>query len=177
MAVTSCYPVLMTHDVQTAAAFYRRHFGFEVSFEADWYVSLVRDRWELAVLDASHPTIPISARSASGVLINLEVDDVDAEYDRLVTRGPLDALLPLRSEDFGQRHFIVAGPDDVLIDVITPIQPTGEYSAQFADAQHDDLAVGAIPEVRHRAGHVGADRARVLPAGAPGRPDQPYAGA
>jgi catechol 2,3-dioxygenase-like lactoylglutathione lyase family enzyme len=132
MSITSVYPVLMTHDVQTTAAFYLTHFGFGVSFEADWYVSLVRDSWELAVLDASHPTIPDRARPASGVLINLEVDDVDAEYDRLVTNGPLDALLPLRSEDFGQRHFIVAGPDDVLIDVITPIEPSAQFSAQFA---------------------------------------------
>jgi catechol 2,3-dioxygenase-like lactoylglutathione lyase family enzyme len=131
MALTSAYPVLMTDDVPTTAAFYRTHFGFEVAFGADWYVSLIRDRWELAVLDASHPTIPVRARPASGVLINLEVDDVDAEYDRLVTRGPLEALLPLRSEDFGQRHFIVAGPDDVLIDVITPIEPTGQFAAQL----------------------------------------------
>lgn len=134
MPLTSAYPVLMTRDVAATAAFYRTHFGFEVAFEADWYVSLARGRWELAVLDASHPTLPIGGRPASGVLINLEVDDVDAEYDRLVTHGPLDALLPLRSEDFGQRHFIVTGPDDVLVDVITPIQPIEEFEAQFANA-------------------------------------------
>jgi uncharacterized glyoxalase superfamily protein PhnB len=65
------------------------------------------------------------------MLLNLEVGDVDAEYDRLVTRGPLEAVLPLRSEDFGQRHFIVAGPDGVLVDVITPIEPSAGYAAQF----------------------------------------------
>ncbi len=105
-----------------------------MTFAADWYVSLVRDRWELAVLDISHPTIPAKARPAAGVLINLEVDDVDAEYDRLVTHGPLEPLLTLRSEDFGQRHFIVAGPDDVLIDVITPIPPIGDFAALFTAA-------------------------------------------
>lgn len=131
MSLTSVYPVLMTQDVPATAAFYRTHFG--LAFEADWYVSLTRDRWELAILDASHPTIPITGRPASGVLINLEVDDVDAEYERLVTQGPLETLLPLRSEDFGQRHFIVAGPDGVLIDVITPIQPTAEFAAHFGD--------------------------------------------
>jgi catechol 2,3-dioxygenase-like lactoylglutathione lyase family enzyme len=135
MSLTSAYPVLLTRDVPGTAAFYRTHFGFEVVFESDWYVSLARDRWELAVLDASHPTVPVGGSTAAGVLINLEVDDVDSEYERLVTHGPLDALLSLRSEDFGQRHFIVAGPDDVLVDVITPIQPTEEFAAQFADAQ------------------------------------------
>lgn len=134
MSLTGLYPVLMTPDVPTTAAFYRAHFGFEVVFEADWYVSLARGGWELAVVDASHPSIPVSGRPAAGVLINLEVEDVDAEYDRLVTNGPLEPLLRLRSEDFGQRHFIVAGPDDVLIDVITPIRPTDEFAEQFTDA-------------------------------------------
>lgn len=41
-------------------------------------------------------------------------------------------MLPLRSEAFGQRHFIAAGPDGVLVDVITPIPPTGEFVDAFA---------------------------------------------
>lgn len=144
MSLTSFYPVLMTHDVAATAAFYRTHLGFDLVFEADWYVSLGRDGWELAIVDASHPSIPVSGSPASGVLINFEVEDVDAEYDRLVTHGPLEALLTLRSEDFGQRHFIVAGPDGVLIDVITPIQPTEEYAALFTDAPK---AVGYLTQV------------------------------
>jgi len=130
MALTSSYPVLMTHNVATTSAFYREHFDFEVVFEADWYVSLKRDQWELGVLDAAHATIPESARGhvATGLLLNLEVDDVDAEYDRLVTKGALQPLLDIRSEDFGQRHFIVSGPDGVLVDVITPIEMAGEFA-------------------------------------------------
>ena len=132
MSLTSAYPVLMTHDVPATAAFYRTHFGFEVTFEAEWYVSLRRDRWELAVVEASHLSIPAVGRPAAGLLINLEVDDVDAEYERLVASGPLNALLALRSEDFGQRHFIVAGPDGVLIDVITPIEPSEQFAELFS---------------------------------------------
>jgi uncharacterized glyoxalase superfamily protein PhnB len=130
VTLTSLYPVLMTNDVGGTAAFYLEHFGFETVFEAEWYVSLKRERWELAVLDATHPTVPEAARGhvANGVLLNFEVDDVDAEYDRLVTRGALRPLLDIRSEDFGQRHFIVAGPDGVLVDVISPIEPVGEFA-------------------------------------------------
>ncbi len=133
MTLVGSYPVLMTRDVAGTSAFYRRHFGFTTTFEVDWYVSLRRGQWELAVLDAAHATIPAAYRGpvAGGLLLNLEVDDVDAEYDRLVTGGPLDAALPIRSEDFGQRHFIVAGPDGVLVDVITPIEPSAEYAARF----------------------------------------------
>lgn len=134
MAWIGSYPVLLTRDVAGTSEFYRTHFGYESTFEADWYVSLRRDRWELAVLDAAHETIPEKYRGfvASGVLLNLEVDDVDAVYRRLVEEGPLEAVLAIRSEAFGQRHFIVAGPDGVLIDVITPIEPEVEYAEQFA---------------------------------------------
>lgn len=134
MSVTSIYPVLLTDAVEAAARFYREHFGFAVTFESDWYVSLRRDRWELAVLDARHETVPAAVRGtrAGGVLVNIEVDEVDAEYERLVSNGGLDAVLPIRSEAFGQRHFIVRGPDGVLVDVITPIQPDATFAAQYA---------------------------------------------
>ena len=100
MSPTSIYPVLMTSDVAATAAFYREHFGFEPTFEADWYVSLRREAWELAVLDSSHKTVPEPFRGASagGMLLNVEVEDADAEYRRLVTDGPLEAVLPIRSE-------------------------------------------------------------------------------
>jgi catechol 2,3-dioxygenase-like lactoylglutathione lyase family enzyme len=132
--LTSSYPVLMTRDVAATTAFYTEHFGFETTFAADWYVSLKRDRWELAVLDTTHETIPEAYRGpvAGGLLLNLEVDDVDAEYERLVTGGPLTAVLPIRSEAFGQRHFIVAAPDGVLVDVITNIPPEGEFTGAYA---------------------------------------------
>jgi uncharacterized glyoxalase superfamily protein PhnB len=134
MVLNSFYPVLMTNNVSATAAFFRNHLDFETTFDADWYVSLRRERHELAVLDAAHETIPDGhrGRSTSGILLNLEVDDVDAEYRRLVVEGPLDAVLPIRSEAFGQRHFIVSGPDGVLIDVITPIEPDETFAASFS---------------------------------------------
>ncbi|MFS0705392.1 hypothetical protein AB6N23_12795 [Cellulomonas sp. 179-A 9B4 NHS] len=58
------------------------------------------------------------------MLVNLEVDD--AEHERV--RDLVRVVLPLRSVSFGQRHFIAEGPDGVLVDVITPIPPTGEYA-------------------------------------------------
>ena len=133
--LTNCYPVLMSKDVSAAADFYIEHFAFTTAFAADWYVSLHREQWELAILQAGHPTIPPAYRDlrAGGVLLNVEVADVDAEYRRLVTNGALEPVLDLRSEEFGQRHFIVSGPDRVLIDVITPIEPSSQFAANFEE--------------------------------------------
>ena len=136
MKTTSYYPVLMTADVAGTAAFFERHFGFRPAFAADWYVHLQSPddpSVNLAVLDAGHETVPEPARgrTASGLLLNFEVEDVDAEYDRLRAAG-LPMLLPLRDEAFGQRHFITAGPNGVLIDVITPIPPDPAFAAAYA---------------------------------------------
>ena len=40
-------------------------------------------------------------------------------------------LRTLRDEPFGQRHFITADPNGVLIDVIKPIPPSAEYQALY----------------------------------------------
>ena len=131
MRITSFYPVLMVDDVAAAARFYREELGFETAFEADWYVSLRFDAGELAILDAAHETIPDGFREpVRGLLLNLEVADATAAHARLVGERRLPERLPLRDEDFGQRHFIVEAPGGVLIDVIEPIEP----SAEFADA-------------------------------------------
>ncbi|WP_062216565.1 VOC family protein [Streptomyces sp. NBRC 109706] len=134
--LTSFYPVICVEDLAASRTFYTELLGFEVTFDADWYVSLRRQdprAWELALLDHQHPTLPAAYRApARGLLLNLEVTDVDAEWRRLVVDGGLTPELPLRDEEFGQRHFIVADPGGVLIDVITPIPPSDAYAAQFA---------------------------------------------
>ncbi|MBB4929516.1 catechol 2,3-dioxygenase-like lactoylglutathione lyase family enzyme [Lipingzhangella halophila] len=135
MSLTSFYPVICTRQVAETRDFYGQHFGFETVFEADWYVSLRRPGpppYELAILDHTHETLPEPYRTpVAGLLLNFEVADADAEYQRLVTEGGLAPELPLRSEDFGQRHFIVADPNGVLIDVIMPIAPTAEFAEQY----------------------------------------------
>lgn len=59
------------------------------------------------------------------------MDDVDAEYERLKNAGT-DIVSDIRDEAFGQRHFIVAGPTGILVDIIKPIPPSAEFAAQYA---------------------------------------------
>ncbi|WP_029074198.1 VOC family protein [Kaistia adipata] len=137
MKITSYYPVIMTRDVAGTASFYQAHFGFVPLFESDWYVHLqsaADPAINLAVLDGSHETIPPVGRgTATGLLLNFEVEDVDAEHARLKAAG-LPMLLELRDEAFGQRHFITADPNGVLIDVIKPIPPNAEFAAAYAES-------------------------------------------
>ncbi|TDD30747.1 glyoxalase/bleomycin resistance/extradiol dioxygenase family protein [Kribbella turkmenica] len=136
MNLSSFYPVIATERLRESHDFYTRLFGFETTFEADWYVSLRRPGdagYELALLDPTHPTIPEGyRRPVQGLLLNFEVDDVDAEWERLVIGDGLEPKLSIRSEQFGQRHFIVADPGGVLIDVITEIPPGPEFEEAFS---------------------------------------------
>lgn len=115
--LTGFYPVIGTAKLRESRDFYTRLLGFETTFEADWYVSLRRP---------GDPGYELRACCST-----FEVEDVDAEWERLVTSEGLPPVLELRSEDFGQRHFIMADPNGVLIDVITPIAPTAAYSEQY----------------------------------------------
>ena len=134
MKPNSIYPVIGTDQIAVSRDFYTSHFDFEVVFEADWYVSL-RSRsnpaYELALLDYRHSSLPEAYRQpARGVLINVEVTDVDEIYAQLKENG-LPMILELKSEEWGQRHFITRDPNGLLIDVIQNIAPTGIYAEQY----------------------------------------------
>jgi len=130
MRCTEFYPVIMTDRVDATADFYIRCFRFEAIFRIGWYVHL-RSREDarvnLAILDGAHETVPAARRSvAAGMIVNFEVEDVDAEHARAVAAGA-PIVYPLTSERFGQRHFMSEDPAGVLIDVITPIPPDPDF--------------------------------------------------
>lgn len=134
MTLTSFYPVLQVADPRAAAAFFTTHLGFEESFAADWYVSLRSGAHELALLQDDHETIPEDFRGrVAGILLNVEVTDARAEYRRLVDEAGLPVRRELRAEAFGQLHFIVEGPEGVLVDVIENIEPSAEFAEAYAD--------------------------------------------
>ena len=135
MKCTQFYPVIMTDDVGATARFYIDNFRFRAAFDSDWYVHLQSaedERVNLAILQGDHETIPEMARGrVSGLLINFEVEDVDAEFEAAKAKG-LPIHIPLRDEPFGQRHFITSDPNGILVDVIKPIPPSEEFLAQYS---------------------------------------------
>ena len=133
MKINSFYPVILTKDVSGSKQFYTKHFSFEVTFKAGWYVSLKAKQdspFELALLEPDHATIPADVRLAlnGGLILNFEVNNADAEYSRLHSAG-LPIHLAIRSEIFGQRHFITSDPN---LDVIQIIPPSDEYAKQYS---------------------------------------------
>ncbi|MEH6528261.1 MAG: VOC family protein [Sneathiella sp.] len=136
MKCTQYYPVIMTDKVAETAEFYKSHFNFTSAFESDWYVHLqsaVDPSVNIAILQGDHETVPPSARGkVSGLILNFEVEDVDAVFNN-VTESRLPILLAIKDEEFGQRHFITQDPNGVLIDVIKPIPPSEEFFKQYRE--------------------------------------------
>jgi catechol 2,3-dioxygenase-like lactoylglutathione lyase family enzyme len=134
MPLKSFYPVLLAEDVAVIARFYTEHMGFSEVFRSDWYVSLKHREnpaCELAILQRTHQTIPEEfCKQSSGLLLNFEVSDARAEFERFREAG-LRVILPLRDEAFGQRHFIGVDPEGVLVDIIEEIPPSPEFAEQF----------------------------------------------
>ena len=138
--ITSLYPVLMSGDLNQAAQFFIDHFQFQESFRSDWYIILknIESGFELAFIDSKHGTVPQAYQSkASGLIINIEVDNVDCFYEELRQQEEMEFLLPIKSEDFGQRHFIVEAPGSVLVDVIQVIPPNAEFAANYLESEDE----------------------------------------
>lgn len=138
MRIDSLYPVLLADDVQTSTAFWTEHFGFEPVFENEWYVQLInpsQPACQLGILLQSHESVPDFLRQTpQTVLLTLEVPDATKEFKRLTAAG-VEILQPPREEAWGQRHFISAGPDGVLIDIVEMIAASGEYATQYKSEQ------------------------------------------
>jgi catechol 2,3-dioxygenase-like lactoylglutathione lyase family enzyme len=133
MAVDVFGPCLLVEDVPASARFYIQHFGFQPRVALDWFATLShQDRPLRARLrGADHDTVPEGnrGRRTQGLIIGLLVPDAAAVDARLRAAG-VRVVLPVRDEPFGQRHVMVADPNDVLVDVVQPIPVDPDWLAR-----------------------------------------------
>lgn len=128
----SFYPVIMTKDLNKEADFFKEIFDFEETFVSDWYISLISESFELAIIDMNHETIPKDFRKHSqGIILNIEVDNVDEIYSKIMGKENISVLLKIKDEDFGQRHFIIESPGKYLVDIIQVIPPSKNYAENY----------------------------------------------
>ncbi len=127
MRIVDSYPVVVTDALRECRDFYVARFGFEVAFEATWFVLLTHpgDRaTSIAFMHTDHPSSPPSPGTfrGDGTFLTLQVEDATAEYDRVV-EGGLRCDLPLTDEPWGQRRFGVVDPAGMWVDVVEQIEP------------------------------------------------------
>ena len=105
MHLKDLYAIVVTERRAEGRDFYARWFGFQVAFEASWFVYLAAtgDRpFGLAFMSPDHPSEPpgSDAFAGRGLLITLQVEDAAAEFER-VRAGGLAVAHPLRDGALG----------------------------------------------------------------------------
>lgn len=116
-------PEVYTSKVQESKAFYCDHLGFTVKMELEGFVVLQHAKdtaYEILFCVPDSPYVdPIfhPAFKGQGLIFQLEVDDVDAEYSRL-QQGGVPIALPLKDEPVNGRHFTITDPNGILIDIV-----------------------------------------------------------
>jgi catechol 2,3-dioxygenase-like lactoylglutathione lyase family enzyme len=114
---------IITTKLKESKAFYERVLNFGVTFENDFYLLMHTPNHssEISFLLPDHPTQqPLfhKAFAGRGMYLTIEVPDVDAEYKRIKALG-IPLAIDIRNEEWGDRHFAIADPNGVGIDIVT----------------------------------------------------------
>lgn len=135
MHVKDLYSIVVTDKRAECRDFYVRWFGFQVVFEASWFVYLAATGdhpFGIAFMSPDHPSRPPGPETfdGKGMLLTVQVADARAEFDRLRLSGVTIAH-PLRDEPWGQRRFAVHDPAGTWVDVIEPIDPAPGFWDEY----------------------------------------------
>ena len=127
MHVKDLYTIIVTDKRAECRDFYVRWFGFQVVFEASWFVYLAAagdHPFGVAFMAPDHPSQPPGPErfSGRGLLITIQVADAAAEFERL-SRAGVAIAYPLKDEPWGQRRFALYDPAGAWVDVIQTIDP------------------------------------------------------
>lgn len=119
---------LMVTDVDASLPFYRDVLGLAVADEADGRAKfdtgectlVLEEDFDEAVLEEFGLEPPGDERG-DGVILVVEVDDVEAVHDRAQAAGA-EVLMAPRTVNWGRKMFLVADPDGYVFEVSRPVE-------------------------------------------------------
>ena len=112
-----------TPKITESKAFYCTHLGFRIKQELEGFVVLqhvVDTAYEIMFCVPDSPFVDPLFRPAytgQGLIFQMEVGNVNAEYSRLQKEG-VPITLPLKDEPVNGRHFTVSDPNGILVDIV-----------------------------------------------------------
>jgi catechol 2,3-dioxygenase-like lactoylglutathione lyase family enzyme len=135
MHIKDLYSVIITDKRAECRDFYVHWFGFDVVFEASWFVYLAargEHAFGIAFMTPDHPSQPPGPDTfnGKGVFTTVQVADARAEFERLRGAG-LPIAYGLRDEPWGQRRFAVYDPAGTWIDIVEPIEPAAGFWEKY----------------------------------------------
>jgi catechol 2,3-dioxygenase-like lactoylglutathione lyase family enzyme len=121
--VTRLIPNICTDRMDETRAFYENLLDFTVGFEhPGWYIQMAspaHPQVQLGIMRRDHEFTPEPFQHpAQGVIISVQVDDVDAKYAAALEDG-FPIAHGLCDESFGMRRFMVADPNGLLVNIFS----------------------------------------------------------
>jgi catechol 2,3-dioxygenase-like lactoylglutathione lyase family enzyme len=117
---------LMVSDVDESVRFYEEALGLNVAERGDRSAEFDTGRCKLVIEEdfdadtlAGFGLEPPGEKRGDGVIVVLEVDDVDAVYERADMAGA-DVRMEPRNVDWGRRMFLIADPDGYVLEISRP---------------------------------------------------------
>jgi uncharacterized glyoxalase superfamily protein PhnB len=110
--------------------FYIKYFGFQLVYESDWYIELMAPGMSAGISFSKPQRDAGDFFHGTGIIVSLEVADVDAEYLRLKEAG-IEICQELQDKPWGERSFVVNDPSGVHVYVYKSIPPTQEYQVVY----------------------------------------------
>ena len=121
---------IVTKKLTETKEFYTAVLNFGVTFENEFYLLLhTPDKSsEISFLLPEHPSQQALFHKpflGEGMYLTIEVDDVDRIYKELKKKG-IEIKVEMRNESWGDRHFAIADPNGIAIDIVTYAAPAQE---------------------------------------------------
>ncbi len=111
MAVKRIKPNVRSDHLDESRAFYTDVVGLREQPGLDWILFFGTDRREVQL-----SVMSLDVKAGVHPDISIEVDDVDAVFDRAVDAGA-EIVYPLTDEPWGLRRFFVRDPNGTVINV------------------------------------------------------------
>ena len=117
------YPVMVANNLAALKEFYETVFGFNaVFYDANFYLHLIspNNTIQLGFLMPNHESQPAFLHTSmvtEGYVISLEVKDAALAFSE-AQKMNLKVIIALKTEAWGQIHFMLADPAGFRVDII-----------------------------------------------------------
>jgi len=126
MKLKKLWTGFITDKVQESRDFYTKVLECSVIYEGEngWFVLLKLGESELGFmlpnLEFQAPVFR-AAYAGQGAWITIDVDDAEAEYERIRALGiPIE--VELREEPWGDKHFAIVDPNGIAVDIVQRLE-------------------------------------------------------
>ena len=111
MAVKRIKPNILSDDFDQSRSFYMDVIGLGGGDGLDWILFFGTDQREVQL-----SVMKLDVKAHMHPDVSIEVDDVDAVYDRACAAGA-EIVYPITDEEWGLRRFFVRDPNGAVINV------------------------------------------------------------